>query len=103
MASDPFIERVGGDWRAEAPTHAQIAAHAGRWCLKAPGCTPHYDRLSTGDDLRGGGPFVVSDDEAERVGHVPADEWDGGGGQDWRGRLCLVCPCDGDGLPVAWP
>ena len=100
----PFRARLGGEWRAAAPTYAQVLAHAiehdlGQWwCLCEWGAPSAYG-LSTGDDDDGRGPYVF-DDEGE-VRH-DQEQWDEDGREDWRGE-CLVCPCDDSGVPVDWP
>lgn len=101
METHPFAERLGGDWRAEAPTFARIVAHrdahGGFWWRCAPGHRPELVLLETAPNREGGAVWVVYGGL-----RVEAAEWDAGiRDEDWRVDA-LVCPCDGRGLPVDW-
>lgn len=103
MINDPFILALGGEWRREGPTYAQVEAHEGHWWRKEMNFPPKIDSLSACDNCDGRGPFVYSDDDEER--HY-AESWDDGERHDWatlRSEECAVCPCTKDGVPVPWP
>lgn len=89
-----------GDWRPAAPTLAQVEAHGGWWWTWSPSGAhpPVADRLTV-DDERHEVPCVVTSE----VGlWCRAEEWDEGASERWR-CVDLVCPCDANGSPVAWP
>jgi len=94
-----FTERLGGEWRDVAPTVAEIEAHAGWWWRSRERFAPLLSTLSTSDF--GGGLFVWRS-EGDEIVNVPAGEWDNDARDEWRFGA-LVCPCDGEGVPVPWP
>lgn len=98
----PGAAVVPVEWRASAPSLAEVAAHEARggwWWLAGRMCPPVADCLTTGDDGEGAEAFVWSSGDARRHAALTWDEY---GGDEWRGTA-LVCPCDADGAPVAWP
>ncbi len=87
-----------GDWRPAAPTLAQLAAHRGlwwRWTMPRPSA----DALTRGDGRTD--PSNILWSAADRCWYAAA-RWDGPDGEEWRDGA-LVCPCEADGTPVAWP
>jgi len=94
-----FTERLGGEWRDVAPTVAEIEAHAGWWWLAWERDRPVLRAPLVCDGGDGQGAYVWRGVMGTRI---PADEWDEGRRDDWRSGA-LVCPCDGEGVPVPWP
>lgn len=94
-----FTEQLGGEWRNVAPTVAEVEAHAGWWWRSRERFPPLLERLSTYD---GGEGSHVWRSEGDEIVNVPAGEWDSDARDEWRFGA-LVCPCDGEGVPVPWP
>lgn len=89
----PFCAALRGDWRERAPTAAEARAHLGLWWRAR--AAPSPSRVTSS------GRFVTVDGGDRLITHI-AREWDTTGGEAWRDGA-PVCPCDLDGVPVAWP
>ncbi len=94
-----FTGRLGGEWRAVAPTAAEIEAHDGWWWLAREQDRPALLSPLVCDDSDECGAYVWRGEIGARI---PADEWDECRRDDWRAGA-LVCPCNSEGVPVAWP
>ena len=94
MSAPPFH----GDWRSAAPTLPQVSNHSGAWWRWHAGSWPWASLLAR-QTLRDG-DAVVFDGECGTM--FPAVGWDAVYAEEWRDGA-LVCPCDANGAPIAWP